>query len=276
MSQLTTSAVPSTYSFSNALAGGFDLYKRCFGRLMFLVAFFLPISLIFAMPSIWLQWSGGPKWVAIPVVFVLQAFVAAHLSVSATLVAVGLARGKPWEEISFFSGFKRYWTIVAIALIVEVARLLLDIPQMAIQSFAATPASEPTPVLDAFRPLAVFVLLPVQVLFGWIFVRLTIAQLVAADPAEPSRPVGDALRLGWGLTDGITGWSLYLLGAVLGLFMLVGLIALLLPAIFISLPLAFATVAVAYTQLRGQSASNPAPTDSAPVPPGLIAPEPTP
>jgi hypothetical protein len=228
------------YSFENAFARGWEVFKAHYGPVLAAALIPLGIGILFAIVGTVFAAVAGFDPLGI-----LQAlFIAPMLNAGVMLFTARLARGEAPPVGTVFDGFKVYWRVFLVNLLMMAISIVLAV--FIIPGFIAMAAGA------ADLGLILIIVGALCVLLGAVFIqsRLGFATVIAADPAVGCRGVTDALRLSWRMTE--TSWV-----SLIGLYIVLGLIAigctllLIIPLFLFAMPLMMAVIGAAYAQLSG-------------------------
>ncbi|MAY74723.1 MAG: hypothetical protein CMJ31_08445 [Phycisphaerae bacterium] len=163
--------------------------------------------------------------------------------VGLTFVALRCVRGEETSVGELFYGFRRYWTVVGLGVLVTLSVFAAMIPGFIIVGVGVVVAQGN--MSDLGIAIAIIGGLISAVGAICIGVRLLYVTLIAIDPRMRTPEFVDCFKLSWKLT-GEHFYGLIGLIAVLGLIAAVSGLLLVLPYFFFGLPLLMAGVASAY------------------------------
>lgn len=256
-------SVPAgTYSFSAAMALGFQTFKSQWTTLLLFGLVMLGIGSATAVPQWIAQFLGAASGDA-----TVQGFaglVSGVLGLCANLFVLGpflagvvVAAANATEGRGrmpdLFLGFKRYGTVLltnllvnAISLGIGLVAVIPVVVALGVASAVAGPNREPAPGLVIAGVLGTLLLVVIGLL---VYVRVGCAPAIAADPALGRLGVFESLRLNWSRTSGSRGYSLVGLTIVVSLLMAVSLCLVCVGYLLLGVPFGLAVLGAAYQLL---------------------------
>ncbi|HVU62327.1 MAG TPA: hypothetical protein VHC70_00010 [Phycisphaerales bacterium] len=165
------------------------------------------------------------------------------LSAGLYMMGVRVARGSRARIEDLFAAFGRYWTVVAISIVVTVASLVATLPIKI--SDALDPRHE-SPVLGCGSSLIVlFVCVP---LVFFLTIRLWLASVVCLDDRVGKPGVRDSLLLSW-VVGGQSFWPMLGVAFTMGLIMIGSILLVGVGIILLGAPLITCAFGVMYTRI---------------------------
>lgn len=233
------------YSFAAAFSLGWTSFKRQYPLLLAVsIVYLVIVSAVGGVGYVVLRTTGF-NYVS-PIAFFL---LYPHLGVGLVLTGGAMARGHRPDFAEMFAGYRALWPIAGIQfflfLMAMPFALVIVVVTATIVAFGG----------GGGLGLGVIIILAVvgMVALVGLWVRFLLAEAIVADPRMPRMDLFAALRLSWALTSGV--WpSLIGLGIVLGLLSMIAMAMLVLPAIFLAVPLMVSVYGAAYAMLAQRAA----------------------
>jgi hypothetical protein len=165
------------------------------------------------------------------------------LSTGVWMLGVRAARGNRIAVGEMFAGFGRYWTVVGIGLVVQIAGLIISLPMYLFMWLQLTNRS--VGLGCAFTAVELFVLLPMII---YVSIRLWIAPLLCLDERVGKPGVGLSLVSSWAI-GGQSFWPMVGVYIVMGFIMLGTFVLAGVGLIFLGMPLVVSAFGVMYTRV---------------------------
>ena len=189
----------------------------------------------------------GPNaWVS-PVSMASQVFVQAPLGVGVGAIAVLRYRDGAGSFDDILIGFRRYWPVVGVSLLVSMLTWVILIVGGAVVGFGAALFAAVS--IPAAIGVGVVLGICLFVLLVYVSIRLWFATLLCVDPRGSHPGPVDAIKLSWYLTSGYV-FKLWITSVILGLIAIACVLLLVLPFLFYTMPLFACVFGVMYVLIN--------------------------
>ena len=241
------------FTFEAAFAKGMSLFKSRYGGLLAatLVFILLLVGVGLAKALVNSVLGADPDQTsATPTDHLIDIFISVPLTAGIFLIALQHLRGESPAMGTLFAGFRRYWPLVGIGVLlmlifmapVVVAALFLGFGFLFIGgTSAAVPAITVTAILVGLVLICIFIML---------YTKLIFSSLLCIDP-RTRLGVCDSIATSWRMT-GPDFWPLLGLIIVMGLILIGTFILLVLPLFFVGMPLCLAITVSAYELIMSE------------------------
>ena len=241
------------FTFDAAFAKGMALFKSRYGGLLAAtLVFILVIGGVALVKSLVNTVLGVDPDHASPTAtdHLIDIFISAPLTAGILLIALLHLRGESPAMGTLFAGFRRYWPLVGIGVLlmlifvgpIVVAALFLGFGALLMPiTSAAAPAITVTAILVGLVLICILIML---------YTKLIFASLLCIDP-RTRLGVCDSIATSWRMT-GPVFWPLLGLIIVMGLILIGTIIVLVLPVFFVGIPLCLAITVSAYELIMSE------------------------
>jgi hypothetical protein len=241
------------FSFGEAFSQGSNTFKTRYGSLLGATAVFILVMIGIGIAQLVLDTVFGHADSNDPTLsdLLITVFVSNVFGPGLFLYAVQLHRGQSPGLGTLFAGFSRYWPMVGIGVLVSLifGGIALGMAFFAGLGFAVSSiGSAPDLSLGAGFAIAVLVAVCLSLFFA---TRLAFVSVLCIDP-ERQYGVTESFAASWRMTGPIF-WPLLGLIIVLSLILTASLLLLVLPVIFVGIPLFTVVLAAAYQLALGEA-----------------------
>ena len=240
------------FSFDAAFKGGYNTFKSRYGSLLAAVVVFILVMVAMAVVSGVLNAAAGIKpepgqttWIDL----LVSIFFTNVFTIGIALLALQLHRGESPGMSTLFAGFGRYWPLVGIGvlmILIFVAPVLVVLLIGGVSGWILTLSSGSE---MAFGPAFFIAAIVGLCLIVFFIVRLSFVALLCVDPRR-RLGVAASFATSWRAT-GPVFWPLLGLIIVMGLILGLSVVLLVLPVIFVGIPLYIAVLVAAYELVMG-------------------------
>ena len=242
--------VPTPYSFAGAFTCGGSLFRERYAPLLGASAVFFALVVVELTIGFVLDATLG-EGASDVLTFFTAVFLDGPLVVSWLYAGVAVLRRGTLDGTNLFRGFDRYWRSVGVYVAAMLAGVLLFAPIVGIGfALEGLGRSGHSLGIALFVPLLVGGVL----LYLYVLARVTPALLMIVDEHQIGGAAGvvDSVMRSWSAPRGAVGWSLLALGLLCFVILLLSLLLLVLPYLFVGMPLVLAVAAAAYESLQTQ------------------------
>jgi hypothetical protein len=239
------------FTVDAAFSKGYDLFKSRYGALLSATGVFILILVAVGIVKLIINRELGiPPEQTDPSTtdHLINIFISNPLGVGLVFITLLHLRNESPPMSTLFAGFKRYWPIVGINVLISlivfipIAAAALTLGFTAIMGAATSSAPAVTAPIIVIAAVGAGVIVFVAIIM--IVTRLFFASLLCIDPRH-RLGVGASLATSWRMT-GPVFWPLLGLIIIMALILIGTTILLVLPLIFVGIPLCLAITASAY------------------------------
>ncbi|MDG1837687.1 MAG: hypothetical protein P8I91_02660 [Phycisphaerales bacterium] len=241
------------FTFDAAFAKGMALFKSRYGGLLAATLVFIlilvGIGLVKALVNSVLGADPNQKG-ATATDHLIDIFTSAPLAAGILLIALLHLRGESPAMGTLFAGFRRYWPLVGIGVLVKLIFMAPVVVAALFLGFGALFIGGTSAALPAITVTAILVGLVLICIFIMLFTKLIFASLLCIDP-RTRLGVCDSISTSWRITGPVFGPLLGLI-IVMGLIFIGTSIVLVLPLFFVGIPLCLAITVSAYELIMSE------------------------
>jgi hypothetical protein len=233
-----------SFSVGEAFSGGWEAMKACYGPLLGAYLIYLGINIATGVFTAFLDVVLLPMGSCFN--FLLSIFVLLPLGAGLYYIGVRAFRGERPGPDAIFDGFRRYWPVIGVSIIVGLIMMACMLPGIVVVGVGVVMAESRN---DAGVLVIIAGVLAMFVPMIMIGIRVSLSIPACLDPANGDLPVFEAISTSWSMTRG-KSWPLFGLYLLMGLIAIGTMLLLLVGLFFLGAPLCMAVYGAAYSQIR--------------------------
>jgi hypothetical protein len=241
------------FTFEAAFAKGMALFKSRYGGLLAatLVFILLLVGVGLAKALVNSVLGADPDQTSATATdHLIDIFISVPLTAGILLIALQHLRGESPAMGTLFAGFRRYWPLVGIGVLLMLIFMAPVVVAALFLGFGALFLGGTSAALPAITVTAILVGLVLICIFIMLYTKLIFASLLCIDP-RTRLGVCESISTSWRMT-GPDFWPLLGLIIVMGLILIGTSILLVLPLFFVGIPLCLAITVSAYELIMSE------------------------